>query len=138
MFIDFFGQNIWTFRARSLFFLLNKNKWHISCSLSALILNYYKKKLAQKKPYITSIRKIKLKLSKLQKNNLKTKKLKKNLPKQWKNIKDIYHYQNFPYIPEIIFSKVISYHYNNLLADYFRIEKTQELIAKKYFCLIFC
>ena len=46
-------------------------------------------------------------------------------------MKDILYYKNFLYIIEIIYSKIINYYYNNLLACYFKIEKTRELVPKK-------
>lgn len=42
-------------------------------------------------------------------------------------------YQCFLYIPQVIYTKFINYYYNNLLVDNYQIDKTQELIAKKYY-----
>ena len=42
-------------------------------------------------------------------------------------------YQGLPYVPEIIRYKVISYHYDDLLAEHFGIDKTRELIGWKYY-----
>ena len=36
-------------------------------------------------------------------------------------------------MPEIIWTKLISRHHNNLLAGHFYIEKTHELVAQKYY-----
>ena len=55
----------------------------------------------------------------------------------WKNIEKVLYYKSLPYIPKIIQSELISRYYNNSLAGYFRIDKTWELIAKKYYWLIF-
>ena len=38
-------------------------------------------------------------------------------------------------MPKIVYSKLISRHYNDLLAGYFRIDKTKKLIGKKYYLL---
>lgn len=43
------------------------------------------------------------------------------------------HFQGVLYIPKTIYTKVINRHYDNLLADYFRIEKTSELVTQKYY-----
>ena len=51
----------------------------------------------------------------------------------WKNINRVLHHQGLPYVPEIIQTELISRHYNNLLAGQFGIEKTQELVARKYY-----
>ena len=42
-------------------------------------------------------------------------------------------YQGLPYIPEIIRSKVISCHYDDPLAKHFGIDKTRELVSRKYY-----
>ncbi len=42
-------------------------------------------------------------------------------------------HQGLPYMPEIIRTKLISRHYDDRLAGHFGIDKTQELIARKYY-----
>lgn len=76
---------------------------------------------------------MRLRLPKLYENNPKGTKLKKNISEDLKNVKDIFHYEGLAYIPEIIYSKIISHHNNNLLASYFRVKKFRELVTKKYF-----
>ena len=53
--------------------------------------------------------------------------------KDWQNIEDVLHYQGLPYILEIIRTELISRHHDNPLAGHFSIEKTQELVARKYY-----
>lgn len=86
-------------------------------------------------PYITSIRGIRLRLSKLQESNPKAKKFRKDLPGGWKDVKDIFYYQGLPYVPKIIYYKIISRHHDNPLVDHFGIKKTRKLIARKYLWL---
>ncbi len=43
------------------------------------------------------------------------------------------HYQGLPYVPKVIRSELISRHYDDPLAGHFGIEKTRELIARKYY-----
>ncbi len=75
-----------------------------------------------------------MKLPKLQDDNKEAMKLRsEGLPKSWENIKQVLHYQGLPYIPKVIHLKLISRHYNDLLAGHFGIEKTRKLIAKKYY-----
>ncbi len=50
-----------------------------------------------------------------------------------KNIEEMLHYEGLLYISKIIYFELISKYHNNLLVDYFRIKKTQELIAHKYY-----
>ena len=45
----------------------------------------------------------------------------------------MFQYQGLPYIPEIIRSEVISRHHDDLLAGHFGIDKTRELIGRKYY-----
>ena len=70
----------------------------------------------------------------LQNNNKEAKELRSEqvLSKDWEDIKQVLYYQGLPYVPKVIRLKLISRHYDNLLAGYFGIEKTRELIAKKY------
>ncbi len=72
-----------------------------------------------------SIGVIRMKLLELQDNNKETKKLKtERQPKGYENIEKVFYYQSLTYTPKIIYSKLISRHYNNLLAGHFGMEKT--------------
>ena len=51
----------------------------------------------------------------------------------WDDINSMLHYQGLPYVPEIIQTELISRHHDNPLAGHFGIEKTRELIARKYY-----
>ena len=43
------------------------------------------------------------------------------------------HYQGFPYVLKVIYLKLISRYYDNLLVSHFGIKKICELIARKYY-----
>ncbi len=43
------------------------------------------------------------------------------------------HYQDLAYVPKVIRSELISRHHDDPLAGHFGIEKTRELIARKYY-----
>ncbi len=45
----------------------------------------------------------------------------------------MFHYQGLLYVPKVIRSELISKHHDNLFVGHFDIEKTQELIARKYY-----
>lgn len=77
------------------------------------------------------MRRMRLRLPELQKSNPATKELKKDLLEDWEDMESILYYQDFSYNPEIVCFKMISCHHNNLLAGYFRIKKTKELVTKK-------
>lgn len=55
------------------------------------------------------------------------------MKKGQKDVDKVLHFQGVLYIPKTIYTKVINRHYDNLLADYFRIEKTSELVTQKYY-----
>lgn len=80
---------------------------------------------------------MKLRLLKLPEDDLKTRKFKKDLTEGEKDEEDILHYQNLLYIFENIYSKLITYHHNDLLAGHFKIKETRKLFARKYFTSIF-
>lgn len=59
---------------------------------------------------------------------------KQDLKRAWKEAEDVVLvHQGFLYVLKAICTELIRLHYNNLLADHFKIEKTRELIAQKYY-----
>ena len=48
------------------------------------------------------------------------------------------HHQGLPYVPEIIRTELISRHHDDPLAGHFGIEKTRELVARKYYWETLC
>ena len=55
------------------------------------------------------------------------------LPEDWEDVEGVLQYRRLPYIPEIICSKVISCHHDDSLAEHFGINKTRELVDRKYY-----
>lgn len=51
----------------------------------------------------------------------------------WEDLEGVLHHQGLPYVPEIIRMGLISRHHHDPLAGHFGIEKTSELIARKYY-----
>ena len=77
---------------------------------------------------------MRLRLPDLQSDDNQARKLRfADLPKEWKDIKEMLQYGGLFYIPEIIWLELISQYYNNPLVGHFGIDKTQELIARKYY-----
>ena len=77
-----------------------------------------------------------LRLPKLQDNNEEAKVLKAGgLPEGWEEVKEVLHYQGLPYVSKIIYFEVICRHYNDFLAGHFGIDKTRELVGRKYYWL---
>ncbi len=55
------------------------------------------------------------------------------LSEGWEDIEQVLYYQGFLYVPKVIRSELISRHHDNPFAGHFGIEKTRELIARKYY-----
>ena len=78
---------------------------------------------------------MRLRLSELQENDEEAKLFRGSarLLEGWKNVERVVQYQELPYVPAIIRSKVISRHHDNCLAGHFGIDKTKELVGRKYY-----
>ena len=55
------------------------------------------------------------------------------LLEDWIDIEQVLHLQGLSYVSKVICAELISKHHDDHLAGYFGIEKTQELIARKYY-----
>ena len=60
------------------------------------------------------------------------------LAKDWQDIDGVLHHQGLSYVPEIIRAELISRHHDDPLAGHFGIEKTRELVARKYYWPTLC
>ena len=56
-----------------------------------------------------------------------------DLPEGWEDVEEVLQYQRLPYIPEVIRSEVISCHHNDPVIEHFGIDKTRELVGRKYY-----
>ena len=61
--------------------------------------------------------------------------IEKGLKKGWESIDGVLHHDSRPYLPEIIKTEIINRHHDDPLAGNFRVEKTRELVAQKYYWL---
>ena len=77
---------------------------------------------------------MRLRFFKLQENNKEAKLFRNfaDLLKGWKEIKKVLEYQRLLYVLEIICSEVISCPHNDPLVGHFGIDKTRELVGRKY------
>lgn len=79
---------------------------------------------------------MKLQLSELQVKDQAAKKIKEqNLKYCWKEIERLLYWESLAFLPYILNIEIICKHHNSLLACYFGIKMTQELIAQKYYWL---
>ena len=97
--------------------------------------NSVREKIALDNPYIANIGGITLQFSELQENNEEARLFRgfAGFSKDWEDIEGVLQYQELPYIPAIICSKVISRHHDDPLARHFDIDKTRELVGRKYY-----
>ena len=94
-----------------------------------------RKELASEGPYKASIGGMRLRLQELQGEDKQARKLRAEQPVKdgWQDIDGMLHHQGLPYVPEIIRTELISRHHDDPLAGHFGIEKTRELVARKYY-----
>ena len=55
------------------------------------------------------------------------------LCRNWKDFDGILHHQGLSYVSEIIKTELISRHHDVPLTSHFGLEKTRELVARKYY-----
>ena len=90
--------------------------------------------LIDKSPYKASIGNIRLRLSELWELNDKAQKIREEGPKDtYEEIDRVLHHQKLLFVSEAIRFELISRHHNDLLAGHFGIDKTKELIGRKYY-----
>ena len=76
---------------------------------------------------------MKLQLTELQKSDNETWKIKAEGLNKYDELDGILYHQGLPFIPEIIWIKLISSQHDNSITRYFRINKTKEFISRKYY-----
>ena len=76
-----------------------------------------------------------LRLLKLQELDSEAQELrsKEELPDGWEDINRVLHHQRLPLVPEVIQTELISQYHDNPLARHFGINKTKDLISRKYY-----
>ena len=78
---------------------------------------------------------MRLRLSELQELDQEAQELKsmEQLPDSWEDINGILHNQGLPFVPEVIRIELISRHHDGHLAGHFGIDKTKNLVGRKYY-----
>ena len=95
----------------------------------------FRTELADEEPYKASIGGMRLRLAELQESDDEARKLRatEELQEGWTDIDGVLHHQGLPFVPEIIRTELISRHHDDPLAGHFGIDKTRELIGRKYY-----
>ena len=78
---------------------------------------------------------MRLRLAELQESDEEARKLRatEELQEGWTDIDGVLHYQGLSFVPEVIRTELISRHHDDPLAGHFGINKTRELIGRKYY-----
>ena len=80
---------------------------------------------------MATIDNMRLRLQGLQEINSEAQELRQK--EAYSEINRVLHYQGLPFIPKDILMELINQYYDDPLAGYFGIEKTRELLARKYY-----
>ena len=91
--------------------------------------------LADENFYKASIGSMRLRLPELQKSDPEVQELKskEQLPDSWEDIDRVLHHQRLPFISQVIWTELISWYYDDFLAGHFGINKTKDLVGRKYY-----
>ena len=78
---------------------------------------------------------MRLRLAELQELDKEARKVRatRKLQAGWEDIDGVLHHQGLPFVPEAIRIEFISRHHDDPLAGHFGINKTKELIGRKYY-----
>ena len=75
-----------------------------------------------------------LRLSKLHESDDETQKIRmERLKSDYEEIDGVLHHQGLPFVPEAIRTELISRHHDDPLVGHFGIDKTRELVGRKYY-----
>ena len=95
----------------------------------------FQTELADENPYKASIGGMRLRLPELQESDDEVQRIRatRELQEGYKEVDRVLHHQGLPLIPEIIWTELISRHHDDPLAGHFGIDKTRELVGRKYY-----
>ena len=97
----------------------------------------FQTELDKVKPYKACIGAMRLRLAELQESDEEARKVRDTgeLQAGWEDIDGVLHHQGLPFVSKAICIELISRHHNDPLAGHFGIDKTKELIGRKYYWL---
>ena len=77
---------------------------------------------------------MRLRLSELQESNDEARKIRaEGLKNNYKEVDGVLHHQGLLFVPKAIQIELISQHHDNPLEGHFGIDKTKELVGRKYY-----
>ena len=89
--------------------------------------------LANENPYKASIGGMRLRLSELQESDEEARKIRVEGLNGYEEINEVLYHQGLPFVPETIRTEIINRHHDDPLARYFGIDKTKDLVGRKYY-----
>ena len=89
-------------------------------------------KLVDKHPYRATIGEMRLRLAELQESDKEARKIRTESLNRYKELDGVLYYQGLPFVPKVIQTEIISWHHDNLLVGHFGIDKTKNLVGRKY------
>ena len=93
----------------------------------------FRTKLADKNPYTANIGGMRLRLAELQESDEEAQQIRAEGLDGYEDVDGVLHHQGLPFVPEVIRTELISWHHDDPLAGHFGIDKTRELIGRKYY-----
>ena len=76
---------------------------------------------------------MRLRLVELQESDEEVRRIKAKGLNEYKELDEILYHQGLPFLPEAIWTEIISQHHEDPLAEHFVIDKTKDLIGWKYY-----
>ena len=89
--------------------------------------------LTNEGPYKVSIGGMRLRLAELQESDEEAWRIKAEGLNEYKELDGVLYHQRLPFIPETIRTEIISWHHDDPLARHFGIDKTKDLVGRKYY-----
>ena len=94
----------------------------------------FRAELGTESPYQVSIGAMHLRLSELQESDNEARKIRaEGLKNDYEEVDGVLYHQGLPFVPEAIRTEIISRHHDDPLAGHFGIDKTKDLIGRKYY-----
>ena len=76
---------------------------------------------------------MRLRLAKLQKSDEEAQRIRAEGLNRYKKLDEVLYHQRLPFVPKVIWTKLISRDYKGPLAEHFGIDKTKNLVGWKYY-----
>ena len=89
--------------------------------------------LANEGPYKVSIGGMRLRLAELQESDEEARRIKAEGLNGYEELDGVLYHQGLPFVPEAIRTEIISRHHDDPLAGHFGIDKTKDLVGRKYY-----